>query len=135
MDSGEENVEVVDLSVNEASIEGLDVTPNIDHVKRVHDVRDPPTNAEPYHESPIRPTPLYLGTCQGPNTLGGVGASNGTPLHIVTRILRGSTVFLSDSSLLISKRKNANTAIRRKSLGGPAALVEVAKASREAIGL
>ena len=31
LDSGEEDVEVVELSVNEASIEGLDVTPNIDH--------------------------------------------------------------------------------------------------------
>ena len=30
----EDEVEVVDLSVNEPSIEGFDVTPNNDHVKK-----------------------------------------------------------------------------------------------------
>jgi hypothetical protein len=35
-------VDVVDLSVNETSIEGLDGTPNFDHVKRVIDRRNPP---------------------------------------------------------------------------------------------
>ena len=40
-DSVEEDVNVVDLSVNETNIEGLDGTPNFDHVKRVIDRRDP----------------------------------------------------------------------------------------------
>ena len=40
----EDDVEVVDLSVNETSIEGLDGTPNIDHVKKIIDGRDPPTD-------------------------------------------------------------------------------------------
>lgn len=59
LDSGEENVEVVDLSVNDANIEGLDVTPNTECVKRINDVRDLPTNDEPFHESSIRSAPLY----------------------------------------------------------------------------
>ena len=134
-DSVEEDIEVVDLSVNEASIEGLDVTPNIHHIKGDTDVRDPPTDGEPFHGSPIRPVPLCSGSRQGPNPIGGVGASNGTPLHGGTPILKGSTVFLSDSSHSISKRKIANTVIRRKSSGGPTTLVEVVKASGKAIAI
>ena len=107
-DSVKEDVDVVDLNTNETNIEGLDGTPNFDHVKRVIDGRDPPI------------------------VLGGVGTSNGTPLNGVSPILRGSTVLLSDSSHSISKRRIGNTAIRRKSSGGGSALLEVAKASGEA---
>ena len=107
-DSVKEDVDVVDLNTNETNIEGLDGTPNFDHVKRVIDGRDPPI------------------------VLGGVGTSNDTPLNGVTPILRGSTVLLSDSSHSISKRRIGNTAIRRKSSEGGSALLEVAKASGEA---
>ena len=127
LDSGEEDMEVVDLGVNDANIEGVDVTLNIERVRKVDEVRDP------FHQSPIRPAPLYSGSRQAPNTLGGLGASNGTPLHGVTPTLRGSTVLLSDSSYTVNKRKLGNTAIRRKASGGASALVEVAKASGEAI--
>ena len=51
LDSVEEDVEVVDLSIDEAIIEDLDATLNIDHVKRVIDVRDSPTDGEPFHGS------------------------------------------------------------------------------------
>ena len=44
LDSVEDDVDVVDLNVNEPSIEGLDGTPNIGHVKTVVDGRDPPTD-------------------------------------------------------------------------------------------
>ena len=129
----EDDVEVVDLSVNETSIEGLDGFPNINHAKRIIDGRDPLTDCDPLDGSPIRQVPPPSLSRQGPNPLGGVGVQNGTPLYGVTPPLRGSTVLLSDSSHSITKRKIANTAIRRKSSGGVSALVEVAKASGEAI--
>lgn len=59
LDSGEEDADVVDHTVNDASIENLDDTPNIERVRRVHEVRVLPTNSEPFHESSIRPVPLY----------------------------------------------------------------------------
>ena len=132
-DSVKDDVEVIDLSVNEASIEYLDGTANIDHVKRVIDGRDPPTDCDPLEGSPIRLIPPPSLSRQGPNPLGGVGVPNATPLYRVTPPPRGSTVLLSDSSHSITKRKIANTAIRRKSSGGVSALVEVAKSSSEAI--
>ena len=70
---------------------------------------------------------------QGPIPLGGVGVPNGTPLYGGTPPQRGSTVLLSDSSHSITKRKIANTAIRRKTSGGVSTLVEVAKSSSDAI--
>ena len=132
-DSVEDDVEVVDLSVNEPSIEGLDGTPNIDHVKKIIDSRDPPTDCDSLDGSPIRPIPPSLLSRQGLNSLGGVGVPNGTPLYGVTPPPKGSTVLLSNFSHSITKRKVANTAIRRKSLGGVSALLEVAKSSGEAI--
>ena len=123
----------MDLSVNKTSNEGLDGTPNIDHVKRVIDGTYPPTDCDPLDGSPIRPVPPSSLSREGPNPLGGVGAPNGTPLYRVTPPLRGSTVLLFDSSHSITKRKIANTAIKKKSSGGVSALVEVAKASGEAI--
>lgn len=60
--------------------------------------------------------------------LGGVGASNGMPLHGVVPLPR--SVFLSDSSHSIKKRKIINIAIMKKS---STTLVEVAKASTKAI--
>ena len=128
-----DEVEVVDLSVNEPSVEGLDDTPNITYVKKVIDGRDPPTDCDPLDGSPIRPVPPSLLSRQGPNPLGGVGVPNGTPLFGGTPPLKGSTVILSDSSHSITKRKIANTAIRRKTPGGVSALLEVAKSSGEAI--
>ena len=132
-DSLEDDVEVVDLSINEPSIEGLDVTPNIDQVKKVIDSRDPPRDCDPLDGSPIRPVPPSLLSRQGLNPLGGVGVPNGTALYGVTPPPKGSTVLLSDSSHSITKRRIANTAIRRKSSVGVSALLEVAKSSGEAI--
>lgn len=96
--SVEEDVDVVDLSVDEPIIEGLDG-------------RGPPI------------------------VLGGVGASNGTPLNGVTPTLRRNTALLSDSSHSISKRKFGNTAIRWKSTGNGSAVLEVAKASERLLQL
>lgn len=59
LDSCEEDAEDVDHIMNDASIEGLDDTPNIERVKRVYEVRVLPTNGESFHESLIRPAPLY----------------------------------------------------------------------------
>ena len=123
-------VEVVDLSVNEGSMERLDDTPN---VKNVIEGRDPPTNCDPLDGSPFRTVPPPSLSRQGPNPLGGIGVSNSAPLYGGIPHLRGSTVLLSDSSHSITKRKLANTAIRRKSSVGVSQLVEVAKASGEAI--
>ena len=133
-DSVEDNVEVVDLSVNETNIEGLDGTSNIDHVKKIIDGRDPPTDCDPLEEFSIRPIPPPSLFRQGPNPLGGIGFPNGIPLYGVTPPLR-STNLLSDSSHSITKRKIANTVIRRKSSGGVSALVEVANALGEAIAI
>ena len=132
-DSVEDDVDVVDLSVNETNNEGVDGTPNIHHVKRVIDGRDPPTDCDPLDGSPIRLVPPPSLSRQGPNPLGGVGVPNGSPLYRGTSPPRGSTVILSDSSHSITKRKIANTAIRRKSSAGVSALVEVAKSSSDAI--
>jgi hypothetical protein len=116
-DNVDDNVEVVDLSANETNVEGVDCTPNINHVH--------PTDCDPLDGPPSTTVP--------PPSLSRQGIPNGTPLYGVTPPLRGSTVLLSDSSHSITKRKIANTAIRRKSSGGVTALVEVAKASGEAI--
>ena len=132
-DSVKDDVEVVNLSVNETNIEGLDGTSNIDHVKRIIDGRVPLTDCDPLEESSIRPVPPPSLFRQGPNPLGEIGVPNGTPLYGATPPLRGNTVFLSDFSHSITKRKIANTTIRRKSSGGISALVEVDKASGEAI--
>jgi hypothetical protein len=60
-DSVENDLEVVDLSVNETNIEGLDGTSNIDHIKRFIDGRDIPTDCDPLDESLIRPVrPLVV---------------------------------------------------------------------------
>ena len=111
----------------------MDDTPNFTHVKNVIDGRDPPTDCDPLDGSPIRPVPPSLLSRQGLNPLGEVGGLNGTPLYGGTPPLKESTVILSDSSHSITKRKIANTAIRRKSSGGVNALLEVAKSSGEAI--
>ena len=113
----------------------MDDINNIDHVKKVIDGRDPPTDCDPLEGSPT--TLVYLPSVfrQGPNPLSGVGVPNGTPFHGLTPLPRGSTVFLSDSSHSITKRKIANTAIRRKSSASVSALVEVAKSSSEAIAI
>ena len=115
-DNVEDNVEVVDLSINEPSIEGLDGTPNIDHVKKIVDGRDPPTECDPLDGSSIRPVPPSLLSRQGLNPLGGVIVPNGTPLYGVIPP-KGNIVILSDSSHSITKRKIANTAIKRKIFG------------------
>ena len=132
-DTFEDDVEVVDLSVNDPSIEGIDGRSNIEYVKKVIEGRDPPTDCDPLEESPTRLVPPPSMSRQGPNPLVGLGVPNGTPFHGVTPPPRGSTVLLSDSSHSITKRKIANTAIRRKSSAGVSALVEVAKSSSEAI--
>jgi hypothetical protein len=124
-DNVDDNIEVVDLSANETNGEGVDCTPNINYVH--------PTDCTPLDGSPTTTVPAPSMSRQGPNHLGGIGVTNGTPLYGVTPPLRGSTVLLSDSSHSIAKRKIANTAIRRKSSRGVSALVEVAKASGEAI--
>ena len=116
-DSVDDDVEVVDLSVNEPNIECMDGTANIDNVKRVIDSREPPTDCDPLDESPIGLVPPPSLSRQVPNPLGGVGVPNVTPLYRGTSHPRGSTVFLSDSSHSITKRKIANTAIRRKTSG------------------
>jgi hypothetical protein len=77
-------------------------------------------------------SPLSLSR-QWPNPLDGIGVPNSTLLYGVTPPLRRGTFLLSDSSHSITKRIIANTAIRRKSSGGVSALMEVAKASGEAI--
>ena len=77
-DGVEDDVEVIDLSVNEPSIEGLDDTPNITHVKKIIDGRDPPTDCDPLDGFPIRPVPPSLLSRQGLNPLGGVGVPNGS---------------------------------------------------------
>jgi hypothetical protein len=59
-DSVEDDVEVVDLSVNEPNIEGLDGTANIDHVKNVIDGRNPPTDCDPLEGFCIRLVPPPL---------------------------------------------------------------------------
>ena len=117
-DSVEEDVDVVDLSVYETNIESLDDTSDIDHVKRVVDGRDPPTDGEPFGGSPTRSVHPCLASRQRPNHLGGVGAPNGISLYGITHTQRGSFVFLSDFSHSIGKKKIAYTAIRRKSLRG-----------------
>jgi hypothetical protein len=115
----------VDLSANETNVEGVDCTPNINHVH--------PTDCDPLDGSPSTTVPPPSLSRQGSNPLGGIGIPNGTPLYGVTPPLRGSTVLLSDSSHSIAKRKIANTVIRRKSSEGVTALVEVAKASGKTI--
>ena len=132
-DGVDNDVEVVDLSINEGNMKGLDDNPNIVHVKNVIDGRDPPTDCDPLDGSPFRTVHPPSLSRQGPNPLGGIGVPNGAPLYGGTPPLRGSTVILSDSSHSITKRKIANTAIRRKSSVGVSQLVEVAKASGEAI--
>jgi hypothetical protein len=107
-DNFNDNFEVVDFSVNEINVEGLDCTPNINHVH--------PTDYDPLDGSPFSTVPLPSLSRQGPNLLGGIGVHNGTPLYGVTLSLRENTVLLSDSSHSITKRKIANTAIRRKSI-------------------
>jgi hypothetical protein len=124
-DNVDDNVDVVDLSANETNVEGVDCTPNTNHVH--------PTDCDPLDGSPSTMVPPPSLSQQRLNPLGGIGTPNGTPLYRVTPPLRGSTVLLSDSSHSIAKRKIANTAIRRKTSGGVTALVEVAKASGEAI--
>ena len=119
-DNFDDGNEVVDLSVNEPTIDVLDG-------------RDPPTNCDPLEGSPIRLVPPRSLSRQGPNPLGGVGVPNGTHYHGLTPPPRGSTVLLSDSSHSFTKRKIATTAIRRKSSAGVSALVEVAKSSSESI--
>ena len=131
-DSVDDGNEVVDLSVNEPSIDVFDGISNIDLVKKVVDGRDPPINCDPLEGSPIRLVPPRSLSRQGPNPLGGVGVPNGTHSHGLTP-RRGSTVLLSDSSHSFTKRKIATTAIRRKSSAGVSALVEVAKSSSESI--
>ena len=118
----------MDLSVNETNIQGLDDTPNIDHIKRVVDGRDPPTNCDPLDGYSIRPVPPPSLFRQGPNPLGGVRVPNGSRLYGVNLALRRSVIHLSDSSHSIIK-KIAHTAIGRKYTGGVSALVEVAKSS------
>ena len=134
-DGYDDDVEVVDLSLNEPSIEGIDGTNNIHHVEKVIDGRDPPTDCDPLEGSPTRLVPPPSVSRQGPNSLGGVGVPNGIPFHGLIPPPRGSTVLLSDSSHSITKRKIANTAIRRKSSAGVSALVDVAKTSSEAIAI
>jgi hypothetical protein len=124
-DNVDDNVEVVDISANETNVEGVDCTPNINHVH--------PTDCNPLDESTSSTVPPPSLSRQGPNPLDGIGVFNDTSLYGVIPPLRGSTVLLSDFSHSIAKRKIANTAIKRKSSGGVTALVEVAKASREAI--
>ena len=111
-------MEVVDLSVNDTNNEGLDGISNFEHVKMVNDSRDPSTDCDPLDGSPIRLVPPPSLSRQGPIPLGGVGVPNSTPLYGGTPPQRGSTVFLSDSFHSITKRKIANTAIRRKTSGG-----------------
>ena len=123
----------MNLSVNETNIEGLDGIPNIDHVERVVDGRDPSTDCSPLDEVRLRPVPPPLLSRQGPNLLGEIGVPNGSSLYEIIPSFRENTIILSDSSHFITKRKIANTAIRRKSSGSVSALVEVAKASGEAI--
>lgn len=82
--------------MNEANIEYLDVTPNIKRVRMMNDVKDPPTDGQPFNGSPIRPVRLYYRSCHGSNTIGGVGALNSMPLHGVVPLRR--SVILSDSS-------------------------------------
>ena len=133
-DSVDDGNEVVDLSVNEPSIEGLDGTNNIDHVKRVVEDRDPPTNCDLLEGSSIRLVPPRSLSRQGPNPLGRVGVPNGTHSHGLIPPPRGSTVLLSDSHSF-TKIKIATMAIRRKSSAGISALVEVAKFSSESIAI
>ena len=132
-DNVEDDIEVVDFSVNEPTIEGLDGISNIDHVKKIIDGRDPPTDCDPLEGSPIRLVPPPSLSRQGSNPLGGLGVPNCTSFHGLRTPPRGSTVLLSDSSYSITKREIANTAIRRKSSAGVSALVEVVKSSSEAI--
>jgi hypothetical protein len=124
-DNVDDNVDVVDLSANETNVEGVDYTPDTNYVH--------PTDCDPLDGSSSTMVPPPSLSQQRPNPLGGIGTPNDTPLYGVTPPLRGSTVLLSDSSHSIAKRKIANTTIRRKSSGGVTALVEVAKASGEAI--
>ena len=116
-DSVEEDVEVVDPSVNETNIEDLNYTSNIDYVKRVVDGRDPLTDGELFGGSLTRPVSPCLASHQGSNPLGGVDAPNDISLYGITLTQRGSFVLLFDFSHSIGKRKIANTAITRKSLG------------------
>ena len=120
-----DNVEVVDLSVNDTNVEELNCTPNVNHVHS--------TDCDPLDDTPFSTVASPSLSRQGPNPLGGIGIPDGTPLYGVTSPLKESTVFLSDFSHFITKRKIANTAIRIKSSGGISALVEVAKAFGEAI--
>ena len=129
-DGVEDDVEVVDLSVNEGGMEGFE---GVDHVKNPVDGGDPPTDCNPLDGFPFRTVPPPSLSRQVPNPLGGISVPNGAPLYGGTPPLRGSTVILSDSSHSITKRKIASTAIRRKTSVGVSALVEVAKASGEAI--
>ena len=82
--------------------------------------------------SPIRLVPSPSLFRQEPIPTGGVGVPNATLFYGVTPPPRGNIVILSDSSHCITRRKIANTIIRRKSSGGVSALVEVAKSSSEA---
>jgi hypothetical protein len=70
-DSVQDNVEVVDLSINEPHIEGLDGIANFDHIKIIIDGRDPPTDCGPLEGSPIRLVPPPSLSCQGSNPLRG----------------------------------------------------------------
>ena len=78
-DSNEDDVEVVDLSVNDTNNEGVDGTPNIDHVQKIIDGRDPPTDCDPLDGSPIRLVHPPSLSRQRPIPLGGVGIPNGIP--------------------------------------------------------
>ena len=100
-DGLDDDVEIVDLSVNNTNIEGVDVTPNIDHVKNVVDGRDPPTDCDPLDGSPFRTVHPPSLSRQGPNPLGGNGAPNGAPLYGVP--LEGVPLFYRILAILLPK--------------------------------
>jgi hypothetical protein len=97
-DNVDDNVEVVDLSVNDTNVEGLDCTPNINYVY--------PTDCDPLDDTPFSTVPPPSLSRQGPNPLGGIGVPNGIPLYGVTPPSRGNPFFYPTLAISLPKGKS-----------------------------
>ena len=132
-DSEEEEIKVVDLSTDGENFEVNVTNEDIGDSQRVVDNLSSPHSPVAFGGSPIRPIHIRSDSRQGVPTQGGVRTSTESPLQEGIPNGRGDIVVLSDSNNSFSKRKTGNTGIRRKSLGNQSAIVEVTKASTEAL--
>ena len=132
-DSEEDEIEVVDLSADGKNFEVNVTNEDIEDSQRVVDNLSSPHSPVVCGGSPIRPIHIRSDSRQGLPTQGRVTTSTTSPLQEGIPNGKGNTVILSDSNNSFSKRKTDNTGIRRKSLGNQSAVVEVTKASTEAL--